>query len=135
MAAQQDVDIDAMDWGPGVIEIGTQEAEEAMTALVSAAVKVDGAPAGPSTETKVEQLWRCGTLRSTSPSAMPLLKLAVKHADERYVLRELHCAQCCGADTAPFVHLHADGGTKPLDRQAQLTSARRLLGLLPDQEV
>ena len=63
MAAQQDVDIDAMDWGPGVIEIGTQEAEEAMTALVSAAVKVDGAPAGPSTETKVEQLWRCGTLR------------------------------------------------------------------------
>ena len=29
----------------------------------------------------------------------------------------------------------ADGGTKPLDRQAQLTSARRLLGLLPDQEV
>ncbi len=105
MAAQQDVDIDAMDWGPGVIEIGTQEAEEAMTALVSAAVKVDGASAGPSTETKVEQLWRCGTLRSTSPSAMPLLKLAVKHADERYVLRELHCAQCCGAGTAPFVHL------------------------------
>ena len=105
MAAQQDVDIDAMDWGPGLIEIGTQEAEEAMTALVSAAVKVDGAPAGPSTETKVEQLWRCGTLRSTSPSAMPLFKLAVKNADERYVLRELHCAQCCGADTAPFVHL------------------------------
>ena len=47
MAAQQDVDIDAMDWGPGVIEIGTQEAEDAMTALVSAAVEVDGAPAGP----------------------------------------------------------------------------------------
>ena len=43
MAAQQDVDIDAMDWGPGVIEIGTQEAEDAMTALVSAAVVVDGA--------------------------------------------------------------------------------------------
>ena len=109
MAAQQDVDIDAMDWGPGVIEIGTQEAEEAMTALVSAAVKVDGASAGPSTETKLDQLWRCGTLRSTSPSAVPLLRLAVKHADERYVLRELHCAQCCDAccdtDTAPFVHL------------------------------
>ena len=84
MAAQQDVDIDAMDWGPGVIEIGTQEAEEAMTALVSAAVKVDGASAGPSTETKLDQLWRCGTLRSTSPSAVPLLRLAVKHADERY---------------------------------------------------
>ena len=83
MAAQQDVDIDAMDWGPGVIEIGTQEAEEAMTALVSAAVKVDGAPAGPSTETKVEQLWRCGTLRSTSPSAMPLLHLAVENTDAR----------------------------------------------------
>ena len=29
----------------------------------------------------------------------------------------------------------ADGGTKPLDRQTQLTSARRLLGLMPDQEV
>ena len=102
MAAQQDVDIDAMDWGPGAIEIGTQEAEDAMTALVSAAVEVGGAPAGPSTETKVEQLWRCGTLRSTSPSAMPLLKLAVKHADERYVLRELHCASkvvCCAAHT------------------------------------
>ena len=76
-----------------------------MTALVSAAVVVDGAPAGPANETRLEQLWRCGTLRSTSPSAMPLLRLAVKHADERYVLRELHCAQCCGADTAPFVHL------------------------------
>ena len=86
MAAQRNAEIDAMDWGPGTTEIGTQEAEEAMTALVSAAVKVDGASAGPSTETKVEQLWRCGTLRSTSPSAMPLLKLAVKHADERYVL-------------------------------------------------
>ena len=35
MAAQQDVDIDTMDWGPGLIEIGTQEAEDAMTALVS----------------------------------------------------------------------------------------------------
>jgi len=105
MAAQQDVDIDAMDWGPGVIEIGTQEAEEATTALVSAAVVLNGASAGPSTETKLDQLWRCGTLRSTSPSAMPLLRVAVKNTDERYVLRELHCAQCCGADTAPFVHL------------------------------
>ena len=91
MAAQQDVDIDAMDWGPGVIEIGTQEAEDAMTALVSTAVVVDGASAGPANETRLEQLWRCGTLRSTSPSAMPLLKLVVKHADERYVLCELHC--------------------------------------------
>ena len=105
MAAQQDVDIDAMDWGPGGIKIGSQEAEEARTALVSAAVVLTGASAGPSTETRQQQLWRCGTLRSTSPSAMPLLKLAVKHADERYVLRELHCVQCCGADTAPFVHL------------------------------
>ena len=87
---------------PGGIEIGSQEAEEAVTALVSAAVVLEGASAGPSTETKLEKLWRCGTLRSTSPSAMPLLKLAVKHADERYVLRELHCAQCCDADTAPL---------------------------------
>ena len=94
-----------MDWGPGTIAVGTQEAEEAITALVSAAVKVDGASAGPSTETKLDQLWRCGTLRSTSPSAMPLLRLAVANTDERYVLRELHCAQCCDADTAPFVHL------------------------------
>ena len=99
MAAQQDVDIEAMDWGPGGIEIGTQEAEEAVTALVSAAVVLEGAPAGPSTETKLEQLWRCGTLRSTSPSAMPLLRLAVKNADARYsymyayALRDLHCAQ------------------------------------------
>ena len=83
MAAQQDVDIDAMDWGPGVIEIGTQEAEEAMTALVSAAVKVDGAPAGPSTETKVEQLWRCGTLRSTEPDAAPMLRRAIAVSDAR----------------------------------------------------
>ena len=72
-----------MDWGPGTIDIGTQEAEEALTALVSAAVKVDGASAGPANETKLEQLWRCGTLRSTSPSAMPLLLLALKHTDER----------------------------------------------------
>ena len=36
MAAQQNVDIDAMDWGPGGIELGTQEAEEVATALVSA---------------------------------------------------------------------------------------------------
>ena len=105
MAAQQDVDIEAMGWGPGGIEIGTQEAEEAVTALVSAAVVRNGASAGPSTETKQEQPWRCGTLRSTSPSAIPLLRLAVRNADERYVLRELHCAQCCDADTAPFVHL------------------------------
>ena len=83
MAAQQDVDIDAMDWGPGVIEIGTQEAEDAMTALVSAAVVVDGASAGPANETRLEQLWRCGTLRSSSSSAMPLLRLEVKNIDTR----------------------------------------------------
>ena len=83
MAAQQDVDIDAMDWGPGLIEIGTQEAEDAMTALVSAAVVVDGASAGPANETRLEQLWRCGTLRSTSPSSMPLLHLAVENTDAR----------------------------------------------------
>ena len=83
MAAQQDVDIDAMDWGPGLIEIGTQEAEDAMTALVSTAVVVDGASAGPANETRLEQLWRCGTLRSTSPSAMPLLHLAVENTDAR----------------------------------------------------
>ena len=81
MAAQ--ADIDAMDWGPGTIAVGTQEAEEAITALVSAAVKVDGASAGPSNEKRIEQLWRCGTLRSTSPSSMPLLRLALKHTDER----------------------------------------------------
>ena len=83
MAAQRNEEIDAMDWGPGTIEIGTQEAEEALTALVSASVKVDGASAGPSTETRLEQLWRCGTLRSTSPSSMPLLRMALKHTDER----------------------------------------------------
>ena len=43
MAAQQDVDIEAMDWGPGGIEQGTQEADEATTALVSAAVVLNGA--------------------------------------------------------------------------------------------
>ena len=105
MAAQQNVDIEAMDWGPGGIELGTQEANEATTALVSAAVELNGASAGPSTETQMQQLWRCGELRSTSPSAMPLLRLAVEHTDERYV----HCAQCCNAccdaDTTPFVHL------------------------------
>ena len=57
-----DVDIDAMDWGPGGIEIGTQEAEEAATALVSAAMELNGASAGPSTETRCaaspyEPLW------------------------------------------------------------------------------
>ena len=90
MAGQQDVDIDAMDWGPGGIELGTQEANEATTALVSAAVELNGASAGPSTETKLEQLWRCGTLCSTSPSAMPLLRLAARSTGARYVLRELH---------------------------------------------
>ena len=79
MAAQRDEAIDAMDWGPGGIEQGSQEAEEAVTALVSAAVVLNGASAGPSTETKLEQLWRCGTLRSTSPSAMSLLRLAVRN--------------------------------------------------------
>ena len=74
---------------PGGIELGTQEANEATTALVSAAVVLNGASAGPSTETRQQQLWRCGTLRSTSPSAVPLLKLAVQHADKRYVLRAL----------------------------------------------
>ena len=81
------VDVDAMDWGPGGIEMGTQEADEATTALVSAAVVLNGASAGQSTETKLDQLWRCGTLRSTSPSAIPLLRLAVRNADARYVLR------------------------------------------------
>ena len=97
MAAQQDVDIDAMDWGPGGIVDGTAEAESAKLALVSAAVVVYGASAGPANETKLEQLWRCGTLRSTSTSAVPLLRLAVKNTDARYALRELHCAQCCDA--------------------------------------
>ena len=83
MAAQRDEDIDAMDWGPGGIAVGSQEAEEAIAALVSAAVEVDGASAGPSTETKVEQLWRCGTLRSSSPSSVPLLRLAVQNTDAR----------------------------------------------------
>ena len=53
MAAQ--ADIDAMDWGPGTIAVGTQEAEEAITALVSAAVKVDGASAGPANEKRIVQ--------------------------------------------------------------------------------
>ena len=57
------VDVDAMDWGPGGIEMGTQEADEATTALVSAAVVLNGASAGPSTETAAQQLWRCGELR------------------------------------------------------------------------
>ena len=46
-----------VDWGPGAIEIGTQEAEEATTALVSAAVKLDGASAGPANERGSETLW------------------------------------------------------------------------------
>ena len=78
MAAQRDEDIDAMDWGPGGIAVGSQEAEEAIAALVSAAVKVYGASAGPANETKLEQLWRCGMLRSTSTSAVPLLRSALK---------------------------------------------------------
>ena len=89
MAAQQNVDIEAMDWGPGGIEIGSQEAEEAATALVSAAVELNGASAGPSTETQMQQLWRCGELRSTSPSATPLLHLAA-------ALLLLRCC-CCAA--------------------------------------
>ena len=49
MAAPHAPDIDAMDWSAGTIALGTREAEEAQTALVSAAVVLGGAPpAGPS---------------------------------------------------------------------------------------
>ena len=82
MAAQ--ADIEAMDWGPGTIAVGTREAEEAQAALVSAAVVLcDGAPSGPLTETETQRMWRCGKLRSSSPSAVPLLCLAVQNTDHR----------------------------------------------------
>ena len=81
MAAQ--ADIDAMDWGPGTIEVGTQEAGEAQTVLVSAAVELGGACAGPPGKTGTERMWRCGKLRSSSPSAVPLLRLAVQNTDHR----------------------------------------------------
>ena len=83
MAAQLNAEIDAMDWGPGTIAVGTREAEEAQTALVSAAVVLEGAPPGPPGETETERMWRCGKLRSSSPSAVPLLRLAVQNTGAR----------------------------------------------------
>ena len=82
--------VDGMDWGPGGVVEGTAEAHDAKIALINAVLTQDGAGAANEGESEASRLWRCGTLRSTSPSAMPLLKLAVKHADERYVLCELH---------------------------------------------
>ena len=83
MAAPHAADIDAMDWSAGTIALGTREAEEAQTALVSAAVVLEGASAGPTGETDIERMWRCGKLRSSSPSAVPLLRLAVENTDAR----------------------------------------------------
>ena len=76
-------DIDAMDWSAGTIALGTPEAEEAQTALVSAVVELEGASPGPSGETDIQRMWRCGKLRSSSPSAVPLLRLALKNTDHR----------------------------------------------------
>ena len=69
--------IAAMDWGPGGIVEGTAEADAAATALVSAVLTLSGASAGPSDETEMQRLWRCGELRSVSPSAVPLLRSAI----------------------------------------------------------
>ena len=83
MAAPHVADIDAMDWSAGTIALGTREAEEAQTALVSAVVEVEGEPASTPGETDTQRLWRCGKLRSSSPSAVPLLRLAVQNTDHR----------------------------------------------------
>ena len=83
MAAPNVPDIDGMDWSAGSIPLGTQEAEDAQTALVRAVVEVEGSPASTSGETEIQRMWRCGKLRSSSPSAVPLLRLALQNTDHR----------------------------------------------------
>ena len=64
-----DAVIDGMDWGPGGIQEGTQEAEDAKIALISAVLTQDGEGAAEEGESEASRLWRCGTLRSTQPDA------------------------------------------------------------------
>ena len=75
--------IGAMGWSAGTIALGTPEAEGAQTALVRAVVELGGAQASTPGESDTQQLWRCGKLRSSSPSAVPLLRLAVQNTDAR----------------------------------------------------
>ena len=83
MAVQHAPGIDAMDWSAGTIPLGTREAEDAQTALVRAVVGVEGSPPSTPGETDIQRLWRCGKLRNSSPSAVPLLRLAVQNTDHR----------------------------------------------------
>ena len=78
-----DAVIDSMDWGPGGIEEGTQEAEDAKIALISAVLEQNGAGAAKAGESEASMHWRCGTLRSTEPDAAPMLKRAIEVSDER----------------------------------------------------
>ena len=78
-----DAAIVGMDWGPGVIEEGTQEAEDAKIALISAVLTQDGAGAANEGESEASRLWRCGTLRSTQPDAATMLRRAIEVSDER----------------------------------------------------
>ena len=75
--------IDDMDWGPGGIEKGTEEAEDAKIALISAVLTQDGAGAEKAGESEASRLWRCGTLRSTEPGAAHMLERAIEISDER----------------------------------------------------
>ena len=78
-----DAAIVGMDWGPGVIEEGTQEAEDAKIALISAVLTQDGAGAAEEGESEASRLWRCGTLRSTEPDTAPMLRRAIAVSDVR----------------------------------------------------
>ena len=78
-----DAAIVGMDWGPGVIEEGTQEAEDAKIALISAVLEQNGAGAAKAGESEASMHWRCCTLRSTEPDAAPMLKRAIEVSDER----------------------------------------------------
>ena len=75
--------IDDMDWGPGAIEGGTQEAGDAKIALTNAVLTQDGAGAANEGESEASRLWRCGTLRSTEPDAAPMLRRAIAASDAR----------------------------------------------------
>ena len=78
-----DAVIDGMDWGPGGIQEGTQEAEDAKIALISAVLTQDGAGAAVEGESEASRLWRCGTLRSTEPGAALMMRHAIEVSDER----------------------------------------------------
>ena len=75
--------VDDMDWGAGVIEAGSQEAEDAKIALISAVLEQNGAGAAKAGESEASMHWRCGKLRSTEPGAAEMLRRAIEASDER----------------------------------------------------